>query len=301
MANQNTQEQAAPANTLALVKKDTVDVVAAKVREFQERGEINFPANYSPENAMKSAWLALQNTQDKNKRPALEVCTKNSIANALLDMVVQGLNVAKKQGYFIVYGDQLVFQRSYFGTMAVTKQIAGAVDIVAQVIYEGDELDYVISGGRKTVIKHVQKMENVAAEKIAGAYCEIYFPDREPFTDVMTFEQIKKAWAKSQMRPITDAGDIKAGSTHADFAADMAIKTVVNHACKYYLNTSDDSGLVMEHFQRSDEAAQDAEIAAEIEENANGEIIELEPEEEPEEAEEPEEEAVAQAADGPGY
>jgi recombination protein RecT len=127
-------------NQLALVKKDVVDVVAAKVREFQERGEIHFPANYSPENAMKAAWLILQSTFDRNKRPALEICTKDSIANALLDMVIQGLNPAKKQGYFIVYGNQLVFLRSYFGTMAVTKRVTGAKEINANVIYEGDEV-----------------------------------------------------------------------------------------------------------------------------------------------------------------
>jgi len=81
-------------NELAIIKRDTVDVVADKVKQFQENGEVHFPANYSPENAMKSAWLTLQNTQDRNKKPALEVCTKDSIANALLDMVVQGLNPA---------------------------------------------------------------------------------------------------------------------------------------------------------------------------------------------------------------
>jgi recombination protein RecT len=39
----------------------------------------------------------------------LQACTRDSIANALLDMAVQGLNPAKKQGYFIAYGKQLVF------------------------------------------------------------------------------------------------------------------------------------------------------------------------------------------------
>ena len=73
---------------LALLKKDTVDIVAARVRQFQESGELNLPANYSPENAMKSAWLTLQSTTDRNNRPALEVCTKDSIANSLLDMLV---------------------------------------------------------------------------------------------------------------------------------------------------------------------------------------------------------------------
>jgi recombination protein RecT len=117
-------------NQLAMVKKDTVDIVAAKVKQFQENGELHFPANYSPENAMKSAWLILQTIKDRNQKPALEVCTRDSVANALLDMVVQGLNPAKKQCYFIVYGNQLVCQRSYFGTMAVTKRVTGAKDIM---------------------------------------------------------------------------------------------------------------------------------------------------------------------------
>lgn len=160
-------------NQLALVKKDTVDVVAAKVKEFQNRGEIHFPANYSPENAMKSAWLILQNTFDRNKKPALEVCTKDSIANSLLDMVVQGLNPAKKQGYFIVYGNQLTFQRSYFGTMAVTKRVANAKSIDAAIIYEGDSVDYEIVNGRITNLQHKQKFGNINNENMTGAYCVI--------------------------------------------------------------------------------------------------------------------------------
>ena len=62
-------------NNLALVKKDVVDVVGKKVQEFVSRGELHLPPNYSVENAMKSAWLVLQNTVDKDKRPVLQVCT----------------------------------------------------------------------------------------------------------------------------------------------------------------------------------------------------------------------------------
>src|SRR5690606_24795455 len=165
-----------------------VDVVANKVREFQERGELHLPANYSPENAMKSAWLILQSTVDRNQRPALEVCTRDSIANALLDMVVQGLNPMKKQGYFIVYGNQLVFQRSYFGTMAVTKRVTGAKDIFAQVVYEGDEFEFEITRGKKRVLKHVQTLQSISTGKIVAAYCTIIFPDDSEFTDIMTMD-----------------------------------------------------------------------------------------------------------------
>lgn len=255
---------------LALVKKDTVDVVAAKVRQFQERGEIHFPANYSAENAMKSAWLILQSTTDKNGKPALEACTRDSIANALLDMVVQGLNPAKKQGYFIVYGNQLIFQRSYFGTMAVTKRVTGAKDIFAQVVYEGDVFEFEINRGRKKVLKHVQTLQSLSSGKIVAAYCTIVFDDEREFTDIMTIEEIRQSWKKSRQNPERD------GSTHKEFPGEMAKRTVINRTCKVYLNSSDDGSLLLKHFNRQDEILAEAEVEAEIAENANSEPIDVE-------------------------
>ena len=273
----STADKANKGNALALIKKDVVDVVGKKVQEFVSRGELHLPPNYSVENAMKSAWLILQNTFDKDKRPVLQVCTKDSIANALLDMAVQGLNPAKKQGYFIAYGKQLVFQRSYFGTMAVTKRVAGAKDIFAEIVYKGDEFEYTIKNGNKYITKHVQRIENVDPGNIVAAYCTIIFDDDRQFTDVMTWPEIQKAWSKSKMNPE------KEGSTHKEFAQEMARKTVINRACKRYLNSSDDGSLLMYHVNRADELTAEAEVEAEIEENANQEFIDVdyEPVEEP--------------------
>lgn len=277
-------------NALALIKKDVVDVVGKKVQEFVSKGELHLPPNYSVENAMKSAWLILQNTVDKDKRPVLQVCTKDSIANSLLDMAVQGLNPAKKQGYFIAYGKQLVFQRSYFGTMAVTKRVAGAKDIFAEVVYKGDEFEYTIKNGNKYIMKHIQKIENVDPDNIVAAYCTIIFDDDRQFTDIMTWQEIQKAWSKSKMNPE------KEGSTHKEFAQEMCRKTVINRVCKRYLNSSDDGSLLMYHVNRADEVAAEAEVEAEIEENANQELIDIEyevadeePEVEEKAAEEPKE------------
>jgi recombination protein RecT len=257
-------------NALALIKKDVVDVVGKKVQEFVSRGELHLPPNYSVENAMKSAWLTLQNTVDKDKRPVLQTCTKDSIANALLDMAVQGLNPAKKQGYFIAYGKQLVFQRSYFGTMAVTKRVAGAKDIFAEIVYKGDEFEYTIHRGNKVITKHVQRIENVDPGNIVAAYCTIVFDDDRQFTDIMTWAEIQKAWSKSKMNPE------KEGSTHKEFTQEMARKTVINRACKRYLNSSDDGSLLMQYINHADEVAAEAEVEAEIEENANQELIDIE-------------------------
>lgn len=287
---------------LALVKKDTVDVVAEKIRQFQERGEIHFPTNYSPENALKSAWLVLQETKDKNGKPVLQTCTKNSIANSLLNMVVQGLTPAKNQGYFIAFGQQLVFMRSYFGTMAVTKSVTGAKDIFAQVVYEDDEFEYEIEFGRKKVTKHVQKIENVNDEKIVAAYCTIVFDDDRWYTEIMTMDEIKRAWEMSPTK----------NKTHKEFPQEMAKKTVINRTCKMYLNSSDDSNLVIEHFYRTDESAEEAQIQEEIDENANQETIdveftELEKESESESKPKSEDplindfEEALQNTDGPGF
>jgi recombination protein RecT len=260
---------------LALIKKDTVDVVAAKVKEFQEKNELHFPANYSPENAMKSAWLLLQTIKDKTGRPALEGCTKDSVANALLDMVVQGLNPAKKQGYFIVYGNSLVFQRSYFGTMAVTKRVTNAKSIDAAVIYEGDDVDYEIVNGRITNLTHKQKFGNIDKDKVIGAYATIVLSDGTVYHELMTIAELRKAWSKAQFWGKDQAVE-KQGSTHDEFKGEMAKKTVINRACKKFMNSSDDSSLVMQHVNHADDVAEEAQLEEEIRNNANGDIIDIE-------------------------
>lgn len=280
-------------NQLAMVKKDTVDVVASKVKEFQESGELHFPAFYSPENAMKSAWLILQNTQDRNKRPALEVCTKDSIANALLDMVVQGLNPAKKQGYFIVYGNQLTFQRSYFGTMAVTKTVAKAKSIDAAVIYEGDSVDYDMVNSRIVNLKHKQKFENINKDKIIGAYATIVLPDDEVYIEIMTIDELRQAWSKAQFWG-KDQDKEKKGSTHDEFKQEMAKKTVINRACKKFLNSSNDESLMMKHINKEDD---EVEAQQEIDENANGEVLDMDYEEIQDEQKQIEKQTEEPAAD----
>lgn len=295
-------------NELAMIKKDTVDVVAAKVKQFQESGELHFPPNYSPENAMKAAWLLLQDVKSgksTGEAPALEVCTKDSIANSLLDMVVQGLNPLKKQGYFIVYGRTLSFQRSYFGTMAVTQRVTGAKSIDAAVIYEGDEVDYEMHNGRITKLTHKQKFGN-QDKAIAGAYCTITEKDGSIYIELMTIKEIEKSWGQSKMNPKGDS------STHKKFPQEMAKRTVINRACKKFLNASDDGSLLMNHI-RNDDVAEEAALQEEIQNNANGDYIDVEGVEVDEDAavdfdketgeilEEQPVNQVEPASDGPGF
>ena len=108
-------------------EKNITDNVLSKIQKFQANGQIYFPNNYSPENALKSAWLILQDVKDKDGNLALKSCTRDSIANSLLNMVIQGLNPMKNQCYFIPYGQKLTLMRSYFGSITVSPFILSEV------------------------------------------------------------------------------------------------------------------------------------------------------------------------------
>lgn len=265
--------------TLDEIREKTVDLVAAKVQVYLERGELHLPPNYSAANALRSAWLILQNTVDRDKRPVLATCTRSSIVNALWDMVIQGLNPAKDQCYFIAYGSQLVCQRSYFGTMAVAKMVDPSIaDIVAEVVYEGDVFKYKLERGKKVVVEHVQQLENIDPKKIKAAYAMVIGQDGEVrATEIMTFEEIKQAWRQSQVHPVDDRGNLKPGTTHEKFTAEMCKKTVINRLCKPIINSSNDAQL-LRAVRRSEEIAAEVEAEEEIRENANRTVIDVEPE-----------------------
>lgn len=226
------------ANTAALAR-EMVDSVQEKISALEEGNGINFPPNYSVANALRTAWLQIQEVKDLNNRPALEVCTRESIANALLYTVVQGLSPAKKQVYYIVYGNQLQAQRSYFGTMAATKRIPGVLDVWADVVYEGDKFTASKKHGGWFVAEHESAPENIDPQKIRYAYAVVELEDEEPFTEIMTWAQIQQSWAKSRS---------KAQTVHKEFPDQMAKRTVINRACKMFFNTSDDSDHLIEAF-----------------------------------------------------
>ena len=211
--------------------------VLSRIEQFQKDGSMILPKNYSVENHMKSAWLVLQEVEDKEHHKALQICTKESIANSLLDMVLQGLSVSKKQGYFIVYGNKLIFQRSYFGTIALAKRTGGIVsEPVANVIYDGDDFQYEIDPktAKVSIIKHSQKLENIDNAKIKGAYALVTLADGT--TQVtMSMQQIRAAWGQGATKGNSPA--------HKNFAEEMAKKTVIGRACKAIINSSDDAWL----------------------------------------------------------
>lgn len=264
MENQNN------ANAIVARNKTIPTAVLGRVAKYRQSGELCLPTNYSAENALKSALLTLEEVVDKNKRPALEVCSETSIANALLDTVVQGLDPGKKQCYYIVYGNKLTMQRSYFGDMHLAKSKNPDIfDIYADVVYEADEFEYRKKRGRTEIVTHNQKLGNVDKDKIIAAYCTVEYKDGRENTTIMTINEIKQAWSMSKSYPIDDKGNVKSNSTHGRFPADMAMKTVIRKACKPLINSADDSTLVINSIYRTSDEAVDSRLESEINENSS--------------------------------
>lgn len=264
---ENANAQAGPVNNANGVKKfqeNTVNDVLAKVNDFANNGNLQLPAKYSAENALRSAWLIIQQTQDMSKRPALEVCTKESIANALFDMVLKGLSPAKKQCYFIVYGNKLQMQQSYFGTIAISKRVAGVKDAVGIPVYEKDIFKYSIDlkTGIKTVTEHQQEFENIDPAKIKGAYAIITYEDDSVEYEIMTWNQILQSWKMGATKGESPA--------HKNFPDQMACRTVINRALKIPVNSSNDDDLFGEAEQSTYAKQVEADVNNQIENNSNG-------------------------------
>lgn len=235
------------------------------------------PPSYSVENALKSAYLALQETEGKQGL-ALKVCTPVSIRNALLDMAVQGLNPAKKQCYFVVYGNKLQLIRSYMGSKMLAKRVDPRIaDIRARCIYDGDELTYEIVNGLKVIGPHKQQFGNINKDKIVGAYVLAVDEDEKILaSEIMTIADIKQSWRQSKMKDVVSAsGTVNKEKVHGKFTGEMAKKTVINRLCKQIISASDDEMLMRSIYQTPDEVTEKDPLDVEVAENANATLIDF--------------------------
>lgn len=256
------------------VKQNVGDMVIARVNSLCEAG-FNMPKDYNFVNAIKMSMLKLQDTKDKNGKSALEVCTPVSIQTALFRMCCKGLNAALNQVYFVVRGNVLCDQDSYFGKVLMVKRIYPDWNPVPVVIREGDEFELGVDTktGAKFVAKHKTKLENTD-NGFVGGY--MYLPTGELF--VMTKKQIMTAWSKSSSREQT---------THKTFDEKMVGKTLVNSGCNMIINSTpeyqmglDDETNEIENklpstFDDAEEFVED-EPAKELVDTTTGEVIQVE-------------------------
>jgi recombination protein RecT len=244
-------------------RRELVDRTLQRVGELLNAGDLTLPKGYAWQNELRSAWLMLQGMtvqsgQSKGEL-VLNVVTQASVANALLDMVVQGLSLARKQGYLIPYGGLLTFQRSYFGTITAARRLLGLKHADAQVVYEGDALAFHVDRGRYVIDSHTTSLSNLMVGNIIGVYVVLEFDDASlNRADVMTMDEVKASWGQSKQR-----GD---WSPHAKFPAEMAKRTVVNRALKALVNSAVDDPMLLDAWNR------DATVEAELVDAAEDEL-----------------------------
>lgn len=247
-----------------LVAKDFTEGMVVKIKQKEKFG-LTFPKDYNYTNELMSAMLILQDTQDMNKKPVLQSCTRASIENALVEMVTSGLSMQKKQCYPVAYGGKLQCQKSVYGNTCIARRY-GLKDITAEVIYEGDTFEYEIVDGKKKVVTHKQDFENIDNDKVKGAYAIATMDDGSILTEVMNIKQIKQAWKQGFGYKENGNG------THQKFTDQMAMKTVKNRLLKQINNTYgsfyDENYDNEEELPSYDERMQ-ADVDYNIEQNAN--------------------------------
>lgn len=303
MNKQNQTQTQTPNTQVAEIKKDISTQVLAKVESFQKSGELVLPKDYIVENALKSAYIILSDP----KNNLIEKCDKASVAEALLKMVVYGVSPIKKQCYFIPYGQKLECSISYAGNIAIAKRYGNLKSIKGNAIFEGDVLEFEVDAmsGRRKIIKHTQSLESIGSTILKGAYAVYELKDGTVDVEIMNIKQIQAAWGQGGSKGNSPA--------HKNFPDQMAVKTVINRACKLLISSSDDS-ILYDPLEENDYVdTTKGKVQHEINQNANSETIGFDTYEEAEIVEENhqeiinnhnemvEQEAPQTVMDGPGF
>lgn len=259
--------------------RGVVDQTINRIKTLREWGALSIPSDYTPENAVRSAAFIINDLKNKDKEPVVQSCTKESIMNALLDMVVQGLNPMKHQCSFIPYGKKLMMRREYAGTIAMAKRFGGVKEVNPVIIYQNDKFRYHIDPNTGKIIpdEHEQSIDNIDINKIKGAYAIVHYGENQTYTELMTYDMIKAAWNQGEMKGQSPA--------HKNFTDQMVKKTVINRACKLFVNSSSDAPVIEEEQDKNKET-----VKKEIQEEANSEEFESFDEETSLQEEEPEKE-----------
>jgi recombination protein RecT len=252
---QNTELAQQPKNVSSIVLKQVQNLTAAKT--------LILPADYSAENALRAAWFYIQNSENRDK---ILACTQESLANALYDMVIQAMDISKKQGYIIPYGQRATFQRSYFGDACLAKRVAPGLTLYYDVIYDGEKVRLVkevTSHGYVTRIEHEPSWPR-EQKTIVGAYCGAFDEHGEHMgAEIMDIAQIKTSWKKSKTY-----GE-KSATFHNEQPDQACLRTVIRRYCKPIINASNDAALLAS-VRRQEEDAVEAEMAEEVAAYANG-------------------------------
>ncbi len=212
-----------------------------------EDGTIKPIPGYDAGAELSSAMMHIMQTVNREGKPALSVCTKESVISSLRDMAIQGLSMVRNQCYPIVCKNQLQIWHSYFGKLLAFNRMFPNLKASANVVHEGDKYYYCYN---EEYNFHYIKIEEAKLENrdkpIVCAYGFIMDAKTKEkiYGIVMTKKEIDTCWLKSQN---------KSHSVHNEFPEEMAKKTVFNRLTKIFINTATTpvDPMMMEAFKRT--------------------------------------------------
>ena len=261
------------------------DSILNSFNKLATQGQLVFPKGYSVGNQLKLMYTSL------SQNGALAKASSVSIGEALTEAVVQGLEIDKRQCYFIVYDRKMTMFRSYHGDVAVAKRTGLVKDVRARVIYEGDEYEIDTDElGEEIIVNHRTRLEN-HDKAIIGAYAWAVCLDGSKRFCIMTKNEIDKSWSKSKDPNRT---------SQKDFPQEMAKRSVIRRLVKTIFNTSstelsEEQQAIISSYNRTTEDEYDNSKGDSPKNNGkttvknividddSGEIIENKPQEEPQE------------------
>ena len=260
------------------MSNELVTMVNNNIEDMKNNEGLSLPPDYSVGNALNSAYLILSDTT--KGQPLLDKCDQGSVIKALMNMAIQGLSPAKNQCYFIPYGNQLVMQRSYFGSISVVKRLSNVKDIQAQVVHKDDKFKIGGKDGVLVVKEFEPSFENLD-KPIIGAFAWIEDINRNRTYTVMTKKDIDTSWSHAKTKKVQN-----------EFPEEMAKRTVINRAAKFYINSSSDNDLFVqavnettsneyENDDRKDVTPTKRSLEADVAENKAEKVESAEPAKEP--------------------
>ena len=211
-----------------LAKSSLVEEIAlSKINQYVELGMV-LPENFNPTNSLKKARMMLNDMKVQGK-PVLDVCTKESVIQCLIDSCCKGLDYSEMQVYFIPRANIMTNLESVYGRIARAKRASRYYKPIVQYVHEGDDfqIGVDVTNGKTIIKKHETSLDNLD-KPIVAAYTFVTDDNNDTEIYIMTKKEWLKSWSKSS----------NGAAVAKDFERDMIFRTIIKKSTKSLVNAN---------------------------------------------------------------
>ena len=200
------------ANELIQNLTDSLDVSLTAVKDA-------LPKTFNKERFLQNTIAVIK------QNPELQKYNKNELLTCMLRGSYLSLDFMAKECWLVPYNGHVTFQTSYKGECKFVKRysIRPLLDVKAEIVRVGDEIDYGINEDNKPYIKYKPIPFNT--QNVVGAFAVAYFKDGGILYEVMSMDEINK------VRNVSRAAS-SSSSPWKTFPEEMYKKTVLRRLCK---------------------------------------------------------------------